>query len=99
MAHYLLKNEGLFLGGSAGLNVVGAGKSKILSMFDGSVWLAKKLGPGHVIVTILCDSGNNYRSKMYNSKWLEENQLEIQRTTAEEFVESWSPNKIKVSLD
>eukprot|EP01092_Planopodium_desertum_P000465 TRINITY_DN10699_c0_g1_i2.p1 TRINITY_DN10699_c0_g1~~TRINITY_DN10699_c0_g1_i2.p1 ORF type:complete len:119 (-),score=1.10 TRINITY_DN10699_c0_g1_i2:177-533(-) len=46
MAHYLLHKEGLFVGGSAGLNVVGA------------YMLAKKLGPGHTIVTFLCDGGS-----------------------------------------
>ena len=51
----LLKDEGLFLGGSSGINVAGAMK------------LAKELGPGHTIVTILCDSGQRYQSKIYES--------------------------------
>jgi len=65
MAHYLLRNEGIFVGGSSALNVVGA------------VQLAKKLGPGHTIVTILPDSGIKYLSKIYNKKWLEENNFDL----------------------
>ncbi|AFY73935.1 cysteine synthase [Synechococcus sp. PCC 7502] len=63
MAHYLLKNDGLFVGSSAALNVVGAVK------------LARKLGKGKVIVTILCDGGGRYQSRMFNSQWLAEKQL------------------------
>ena len=40
-----------------------------------AVKLARKLGPGHTIVTVLCDGGDRYRSKMYNKKWLEEKEL------------------------
>jgi cysteine synthase A len=50
----LLQNEGLCLGGSSGVNVAGAIK------------MAKELGPGHKIVTILCDFGTRYQSKLYN---------------------------------
>jgi cysteine synthase A len=57
MAYYLLRNEGIFVGPSAALNVVGAVKA------------AKKLGKGNVIVTILCDSGDRYISKLYNKEW------------------------------
>eukprot|EP00013_Stygamoeba_regulata_P004576 CAMPEP_0177639200 /NCGR_PEP_ID=MMETSP0447-20121125/5895_1 /TAXON_ID=0 /ORGANISM="Stygamoeba regulata, Strain BSH-02190019" /LENGTH=333 /DNA_ID=CAMNT_0019141213 /DNA_START=45 /DNA_END=1043 /DNA_ORIENTATION=+ len=53
MCNYVLKHEGFFIGGSAGLNVVGA------------VLAARRLGPGHTIVTFLCDSGNNYVSKLF----------------------------------
>jgi cysteine synthase A len=63
MAHYLLKHDGLFLGSSAALNVVGAVK------------LAKKLGKGKIIVTILCDGGGRYQSRMFNNQWLAEKQL------------------------
>jgi cysteine synthase A len=49
MAHYLLKHDGLFLGSSAALNVVGAMR------------LAQQLGSGHTIATILCDGGGRYR--------------------------------------
>lgn len=54
----LLKEEGLFLGGSSGINVAGAIK------------LAKELGPGKTIVTILCDSGQRYQSKIWNPIFL-----------------------------
>ena len=54
----LLKDEGLFLGGSSGINVAGA------------IQLAKELGPGHTIVTILCDSGQRYQSKIWNPEFL-----------------------------
>ncbi len=63
MAHYLLKHDGLFLGSSAALNVVGA------------VMLARKLGKGHRIVTILCDGGSRYQSRMFNQAWLAEKDL------------------------
>jgi cysteine synthase len=63
MAHYLLKHDGLFLGSSAALNVVGAVK------------LARKLGKGKIIATILCDGGGRYQSRMFNSQWLAEKQL------------------------
>lgn len=63
MAYYLLRNEGLYLGPSAALNVVGAVK------------LARTLGAGHTVVTILCDSGERYVSKLYNPAWLEQNNL------------------------
>lgn len=54
----LLKHEGLCLGGSSAINVAGA------------VELARTLGPGHVIVTILCDYGTRYQSKLYNPDFL-----------------------------
>ncbi len=59
----LLKLEGLCLGGSSGVNVAGA------------IRLARQLGPGHTIVTILCDSGTRYTSKMWNSVFLRERGL------------------------
>lgn len=55
----LLLNEGLCLGGSAAINIAGA------------VRLAEHLGPGHTIVTILCDYGNRYQSKLFNPVFLE----------------------------
>lgn len=61
--YQLLHKEGLFMGGSVGINVGAA------------VMLAKQLGPGHTIVTILCDSGTRYQSKLYNPKWLAEKGL------------------------
>ena len=54
----LLKHEGLCLGGSSGINVAGA------------IRLARELGPGHVIVTILCDYGTRYQSKLFNPAFL-----------------------------
>lgn len=58
VVYRLLKEEGLFLGGSTGINVAAA------------VALAKQLGPGHTIVTILCDSGARYQSRLFNREWL-----------------------------
>ncbi|MBD2177387.1 cysteine synthase A [Pseudanabaena sp. FACHB-1998] len=63
MSQYLLKHDGLFIGSSAALNVVGAVK------------LARKLGKGHTIATILCDGGGRYQSRMYNPIWLAEKGL------------------------
>jgi cysteine synthase A len=54
----LLRTEGLLLGGSSGINVAGAMR------------LAKQLGPGKTIVTVLCDSGSRYQSKLYNPEFL-----------------------------
>jgi cysteine synthase A len=54
----LVEEEGLCLGGSAGINIAGA------------IRLAKDLGPGHTVVTILCDYGNRYQSKLYNPEFL-----------------------------
>ena len=68
MLYYLIRNEGLYIGPSAALNVVGAVK------------LAHELGPGHTIVTILCDNGERYVSKFYNDKWLENNHLKPKHT-------------------
>ena len=61
----LLKEEGLFLGGSSGINVAGAIK------------LAKELGPGKTIVTILCDSGQRYQSKIWNPSFLKSKDLVV----------------------
>ena len=54
----LLSDEGLCLGGSSGINVAGA------------IQLARELGPGHTIGTILCDSGTRYQSRLYNPAFL-----------------------------
>ncbi|RZO89511.1 MAG: pyridoxal-phosphate dependent enzyme, partial [alpha proteobacterium HIMB114] len=59
----LLKNEGLSLGTSSGINVAGA------------IELGKKIGPDKNIVTILCDYGSRYASKLYNKKFLESKNL------------------------
>src|SRR5690606_12755201 len=59
----LLKEEGLCLGGSSGINVAGA------------IRLARQLGPGHTIVTILCDYGTRYQSKLFNPEFLRQKNL------------------------
>ena len=56
----LCRDEGLYLGGSSGINVAG------------TMRLAKELGPGHRLVTLLCDSGARYQSKLYNRAFLEQ---------------------------
>ena len=61
----LLKEEGLCLGGSSGINVAGA------------IRLARDMGPGHTIVTLLCDSGTRYQSKLFNPAFLEEKGLPV----------------------
>jgi cysteine synthase len=61
----LLKNEGLCLGGSSGINVAGA------------IRMAREMGPGHTIVTMLCDSGTRYMSKMFNPVFLREKNLPV----------------------
>ena len=57
--------EGICLGGSSGINVAGA------------IMMAKDMGPGHTIVTILCDYGQRYQSKVYNPEFLREKGLPI----------------------
>ncbi len=59
----LVQQEGLCLGGSSGINIGGAIK------------MAKELGPGHTIVTVLCDYGQRYQSKLYNPDFLKEKGL------------------------
>jgi len=61
----LLEHEGLCLGGSSGINVAGA------------VRLAKELGPGHTIVTVLADYGTRYQSKLFNPAFLREKKLPV----------------------
>jgi cysteine synthase A len=61
MAYWLLREEGLFVGGSAALNVVGAAR------------YAKSLPEGSTVVTILCDGGGRYGSRLWNKEWLAEN--------------------------
>jgi cysteine synthase A len=56
--YQLLRKDGLFMGGSVGINVGAA------------VALAKQMGPGHTIVTVLCDGGARYQSRLYNREWL-----------------------------
>jgi len=61
----LLEHEGLCLGGSSGINVAGA------------VRLAKDLGPGHTIVTVLCDYGTRYQTKLFNPDFLRKHKLPV----------------------
>jgi len=65
VAYDLLQSEGLCVGGSAGINVAGA------------IRLARELGPGKTIVTLLCDSGTRYQSKMFNPEFLRSKDLPI----------------------
>ena len=61
----LLEHEGLCLGGSSGINVAGA------------IRLARDLGPGHTIVTVLCDVGTRYQSKLFNPEFLRSKNLPV----------------------
>ncbi|MCK5932101.1 MAG: cysteine synthase A [Fulvimarina manganoxydans] len=61
----LVREEGLCLGGSSGINIAGA------------IRMAREMGPGHRIVTILCDYGNRYQSKLFNPAFLKEKGLPV----------------------
>jgi cysteine synthase A len=63
VVYQLLRKDGLFMGGSVGINVGAA------------VALAKQMGPGHTIVTVLCDGGSRYQSKLFNREWLQSRDL------------------------
>jgi len=63
MAHWLLREEGLFVGGSAALNVAAAAR------------YARTLPAGSSVVTVLCDGGDRYRSRLYDAAWLRENDV------------------------
>src|SRR5204862_4693601 len=63
MVYRLLHEEGLFLGSTSGINVAAA------------VRVARELGPGHTVVTILCDGGAKYTSRLFNRAWLIEKGL------------------------
>jgi len=63
MVYRLLREEGWLFGSSTGINVCGA------------IQVARKLGPGHTVVTMLCDGGGKYQSRLYNKKWLTEKDL------------------------
>jgi cysteine synthase len=71
----LLLHEGLCMGGSTGINIAGA------------IRLAKELGPGKTIVTILCDYGSRYQSKLFNPEFMREKKLPVPE---------WFQSKIKV---
>jgi cysteine synthase A len=76
MAHWLLREEGLFLGGSAALNVAAAAR------------YAATLPPQSRVVTILCDGGERYRSRLYDAAWLAENAV---TPTARDLGFLWPP--------
>ncbi|WP_457649394.1 cysteine synthase A [Profundibacter sp.] len=61
----LVQNEGLVLGGSSGINIAGA------------IRMAREMGPGHTIVTMLCDYGTRYQSKLFNPEFLREKDLPV----------------------
>ena len=61
----LMENEGLVLGGSSGVNIAGA------------IRMAKDLGPGHTIVTVLCDYGTRYQAKLFNPEFLRSKELPV----------------------
>ncbi|PTB22312.1 cysteine synthase A [Trinickia symbiotica] len=63
MVYRLLREEGLYMGGSTGINVAAA------------VELAREMGPGHTIVTLLCDRGSLYFARLFNREWLEKRGL------------------------
>jgi len=65
MVYRLLREEGWFFGSSTGINVCGA------------IEVAHRLGPGHTIVTVLCDGGGKYRSSLFNREWLAEKGLAV----------------------
>ena len=73
----LVENEGLCLGGSSGINIAGA------------IRLAKDLGPGHTIVTMLCDYGNRYQSKLFNPAFLRSKRLPVPE---------WLEQKIEIDI-
>jgi cysteine synthase len=61
----LVEHEGLCLGSSSGVNIAGATR------------LARQLGPGHTIVTILCDAGSRNQSKLYNPEFMRSKNLPV----------------------
>ena len=63
MVYRLLREEGLFVSSTSGINVAAA------------VRVARELGPGHTIVTVLCDSGSKYLSRLFNREWLQQKGL------------------------
>ena len=66
MAQWLLREEGLFVGGSAALNIAAAAR------------YATTLPAGSRIATVLCDGGDRYRSRLYDAAWLAENDLTVE---------------------
>jgi len=73
----LLEHEGLCLGGSSGINIAGA------------IRMAKELGPGHTIVTVLCDYGTRYQSKLFNPEFMRSKHLPVPE---------WLEQKVNISV-
>jgi cysteine synthase A len=71
MAHWLLDHEGIFVGGSSALNVVGAAA------------IARELPAGSTVITILCDGGARYLSRIFNDAWLHKNSFRKGQTLDE----------------
>ena len=69
---HLVRHEGLVMGGSTGVNVAGA------------IRMARELGPGHTIVTVLCDYGNRYASKLFNPEFLRSKHLPVPEWLADD---------------
>lgn len=65
VVYQLLRDEGWLLGSSSGINVCGA------------IEVAKSLGPGHTVVTMLCDTGNKYQSTLFNREWMADHDLRV----------------------
>ena len=65
LVYQILREEGWFLGSSSGINVCGA------------IEVAKKMGPGNTIVTMLCDTGSKYQSRLFDREWLETQNLQV----------------------
>jgi len=65
VVYQLMRADGLFMGGSVGINVGAA------------VALARQMGAGHTIVTILCDGGARYQSRLFNQEWLKSKGFEL----------------------
>jgi cysteine synthase A len=65
MTYRLLREEGWLFGSSTGVNACGA------------IEVARKPGPGHTVVTMLCDGGGKYQSRLFNQKWLAEKGLHV----------------------
>lgn len=73
LAHQLLHEEGWCVGGSSGVNLAGA------------IRLARAIGPGHTIVTVLCDAGTRYQAKLFNPKFLREKSIPVPDWLAQAF--------------
>ncbi len=71
MAHWLLEREGIFAGGSSGLNVAGAAT------------IARELPAGSTVVTILCDGGGRYLSRIFSDAWMRKNNFAKGQTLTE----------------